>query len=280
MTQFQHGGRVWLITGAGSGFGQAFARAALAAGDTVVAAVRRPETVAALTEEFPDRVDAVRLDVTDAAQSEQAVKDVLQRHGRIDVLVNNAGYGLVGAVEEVGEQELRDIMEVMFFGALRLTRLVLPAMRERRSGTVVQVSSMGGFLSFPGVGAYSAAKGALELASEALAAEVAPLGIRVLILEPGAFRTEFAGPALHGSAVIEDYRATVDPVRTGLAASHGEQPGDPAKAAAALITALDLDPLPLRLPLGADAVGAIRAKLAAVGADLDRHEQLATDTAF
>ncbi|WP_035841384.1 oxidoreductase [Kitasatospora azatica] len=279
-SQVPDSARRWLITGANSGFGAAFARAALAAGDVVIAGVRRPESIAALLEEFPGRISAVRLDVTDAEQCQLAVKSAIEQYGRIDVLVNNAGYGLVGAVEETSEEELRAILEVMFFGALRLTRLVLPHMRARRSGTIVQVSSMGGFMSFPGVGAYSAAKGALELATEALAGEVAPLGIRTLILEPGAFRTEFAGPSLHGATVIEDYEPTVGAVRSGLAASHGEQAGDPAKAAAALIAALELPEPPLRLALGADAVGAIRAKLATVAAELDRTAQLSGSTAF
>ncbi|MFI9274588.1 oxidoreductase [Kitasatospora sp. NPDC052896] len=273
-------GRRWLITGANSGFGAAFARAALAVGDTVIAGVRRPESIAALMAEFPGRITPVRLDVTDAEQCAQAVKSTIEEHGRIDVLVNNAGYGVVGAVEETTEDELRGAMEVMFFGAMRLTRLVLPHLRAQRSGTIVQVTSMGGMLSFPGVGAYSAAKGALELASEALAGEVAPLGIKVLIVEPGAFRTEFAGPALQSANVIEDYRPTVDVLRAALSGSHGQQPGDPAKAAAALLAALELPEPPLRLALGEDAVTAIRGKLAAVGADLDATAELSLSTAI
>ncbi|GAB2739744.1 oxidoreductase [Kitasatospora kifunensis] len=271
--------RRWLITGANSGFGSAFARAALAAGDIVIAGVRRPETMAALIAEFPGRITAVQLDVTNAEQCAQAVKNTVEEHGQIDVLVNNAGYGVVGAIEETSEEELRGAMEVMFFGAMRLTRLVLPHMRARRSGTIVQVTSMGGMLSFPGVGAYSATKGALELASEALAGEVAPLGINVLIVEPGAFRTEFAGPSLQSANVIEDYEPTVGAVRAALSGSHGQQPGDPAKAAAALLATLELPELPLRLALGEDAVTAIRGKLAAVGADLDATAELSLSTA-
>ncbi|MFE9425084.1 oxidoreductase [Kitasatospora sp. NPDC006697] len=272
--------RRWLITGANSGFGAAFVRAALAAGDVVVAGVRRPETMAGLVAEFPGRVTAVRLDVTDPEQCEEAVKSAVAAHGRIDVLVNNAGFGLIGAVEETGEDELRNAMEVMFFGAIRLTRLVLPHLRAQGSGAVVQVSSMGGALAFPGVGAYCAAKGALELASEALAGEVAPLGIKVLIVEPGAFRTEFAGPSLQSATVIEDYQQTVGAVRSGLSGSHGLQPGDPRKAADAVLAALALPEPPLRLALGADAVEAIRGKLAAVAADLDNTSELSLSTAF
>jgi NAD(P)-dependent dehydrogenase (short-subunit alcohol dehydrogenase family) len=264
--------RRWFITGANSGFGLAFVTAALAAGDDVVAAARRPETLADLAASHPGRLTVVELDVRDPAARTRAIEAA----GRVDVLVNNAGYGVLGAFEEVADAELRDAFEVMFFGAVALTRLVLPQMRARRSGTVVQISSMGGLLSFPGVGSYSAAKGALELASEALAAEVAPLGIRVLIVEPGAFRTGFAAPSALQSAAsrITDYEATAGATRETLASADGAQEGDPAKAAAAVLEVLDWPEPPLRLALGNDSIDAIRAKLAAVGADLDATEKL------
>ncbi len=271
--------RSWLITGANSGFGAAFTRAALAAGDAVVAAVRRPETIQALAAEHPERLSVVTLDVRDPDQCRAAVEAAVTEHGRIDVLVNNAGYGTVGALEETTEEELRDAMEVMFHGPMRLTRLVLPGMRRRRGGMIVQLTSMGGFLSFAGVGTYSAAKGALELATEALAQEVAPLGIRTLIVEPGAFRTDFNG-ALKTSAPIGDYDGTVGAVRDSLAGNAGKQPGDPEKAAAALLAALDLPTPPRRLPLGDDAFAAIRAKLTSVAADLDATAHLGTGAAI
>lgn len=264
--------RRWFITGANSGFGLAFVHAALAAGDEVLAAVRRPETLAELAASADGRVTVLELDVSDAAARRRAV----QAAGRVDVLVNNAGFGIAGAIEETAEAELRDAMEVMFFGPLELTRLVLPQMRARRSGTVVQLTSMGGFLSFPGVGAYSAAKGALELASEALAGEVAPLGIKVLIVEPGAFRTGFAAPAAlqPTDTRIPDYDATSGATRNALPTAHGAQEGDPAKAAAAVVEVLGWKEPPLRLALGNDAVDEIRAKLARVGADIDATEHL------
>ncbi|WP_067566291.1 SDR family NAD(P)-dependent oxidoreductase [Nocardia acidivorans] len=271
----EHTPRRWLITGANSGFGAAFTEAVLAAGDEVIAAVRRPESMAEVVAAHPDRVQVVPLDVRDAAAAERVVKEA----GRIDVLVNNAGYGIVGAIEETTEQDLREAMEVMFHGPLRLTRLVLPQLRERRSGAIVQVSSMGGFLSFAGVGIYSAAKGALELASEALAAEVAPLGIQVLIVEPGAFRTGFAKPAaLAISGEIADYAETVGAIREGLPSSDQQQEGDPAKAAAAVIATVGQANPPLRLALGPDAVQAIRGKIAAVAADLDATAHLGLTT--
>jgi NAD(P)-dependent dehydrogenase (short-subunit alcohol dehydrogenase family) len=264
--------RRWFITGANSGFGLAFVHAALAAGDEVVAAVRRPETMRELAESAGGRVTVVELDLGRPDRRRAAIEAA----GRIDVLVNNAGFGIVGAVEETSDAELRNAMEVMFFGPLELTRLVLPQMRERGEGTIVQLTSMGGILSFPGVGAYCAAKGALELASEALAGEVAPLGIKVLIVEPGAFRTGFAAPAavLAVDERIAAYDATAGAVRDGLPTSHGTQAGDPAKAAAAVLEVLGWKEPPLRLALGNDAVDEIRRKLATVNADLDATENL------
>jgi NAD(P)-dependent dehydrogenase (short-subunit alcohol dehydrogenase family) len=243
-------GKVWLITGASSGFGRAIAEAARAAGDTVVAAVRRPSTV--------DGMDAVAFDVTDTVRAAEVVDGVVSRYGRIDVLVNNAGRGLIGAVEETSEAEYRDLMDLLFFGPLALTRAVLPHMRGRGSGAVVQLSSMGGRTSFPGVSAYSAAKFALEGLSEALAAEVAGFGIRVLIVEPGAFRTAFAGgDALLQTASLPAYEDVVGPFRRMMPTTDGRQPGDPAKAAAAILAALEADEPPLRLALGNDAADVI-----------------------
>ncbi|MFE3504264.1 oxidoreductase [Kitasatospora sp. NPDC059160] len=255
-------GKVWLITGANSGFGQAIAEAALAAGDTVVAAARRPEALAEPAAAHPGRLVPVRLDVTDQEQILAVVAETVQRHGRIDVLVNNAGRGVIGAVEETTDAELRDLMELHFFGPAALTRAVLPHMRARGTGAVVQMSSMGGRFSFPGVGAYSATKFALEGLSEALAQEVAGFGIKVLVVEPGSFRTGFAGGgALAHSAPIEAYEPLVGPVRTGLPDSDGKQPGDPAKAAAAILAALAAERTPLRLALGTDAVDAVLGNL-------------------
>ncbi|HTE61270.1 MAG TPA: SDR family oxidoreductase, partial [Solirubrobacteraceae bacterium] len=185
--------RVWLITGSSSGFGREIALAALEGGDRVVATARRPDALADLVAAAPDRVQAVALDVARADQIETAVAGALAAFGRIDVLVNNAGYGSVGAVEEIDMDDLRGLMETMFFGPVALTKAVLPHMRARRSGAIVQTGSMGGQLSPPGFGAYCSAKFAFEAMSESLAAEVEPYGIRVLIPEPGAFRTGFGG---------------------------------------------------------------------------------------
>ena len=271
--------RVWLITGANSGFGRAFTEAAVAAGDVVVAAARRPETLADLVEAHPSQVEAARLDVTDLAAGRALVDDVVARHGRIDVLVNNAGRTHLGAAEETTEAELRDLFELHFFAPAELVRAVLPHMRGRRSGAIVQLSSMGGQLSFAGFSAYSATKFALEGLSEALADEVRPLGVKVLVVEPGAFRTTLFGNA-SASGEIEDYDATVGNTRRMVASADGTQPGDPAKAAAAVLAALDAEDTPLRLPLGGDAVDALLGHLDSVRTEIVAWEKTTRATDF
>ncbi|MEU7113164.1 oxidoreductase [Streptomyces sp. NPDC046182] len=270
--------KVWLITGANSGFGRAFADAAIAQGDIVVAAARRVETLDDLVAAHPDQVDAVALDVTDTVAIDAVVRDVAERHGRIDVLVNNAGRTHVGSVEETDDAELRSLFEVHLFGPAALTRAVLPHMRARRSGAIVQLSSVGGQMSMAGFGAYSATKFALEGLSEALAAEVRPLGIDVLIVEPGAFRTSLFGNRSMSADGIADYTDTVGETRTYVETGGGTQPGDPAKAAAAVLKALDADRTPLRLALGSDSIDAILGHLDQVRADLTAWEKTGRDT--
>lgn len=273
--------RVWLITGASSGFGRAIAEAALEAGDIVVAAARRTAALDDLVASAPGRAEALALDVTDADSIDSAVGEVLDRHGRVDVLVNNAGRGAIGAAEETTDHELRELMDLHFFGPAALTRAVLPGMRERRSGAVVQMSSMGGRFSFPAVGAYSATKFALEGWSEALAKEVERFGVRVLIVEPGAFRTSFNGAgSLLISAPIAAYDDQIGPVRTGMPDDDGKQPGDPSKAAAAILQVLGAEHAPLRLALGNDAVDGIGEVLDAAKAELAEWEQLGRSTVF
>jgi NAD(P)-dependent dehydrogenase (short-subunit alcohol dehydrogenase family) len=269
--------RVWLITGANSGFGRAITEAAVAADDTIVATARNVTALGNLVAAHPGQVEALALDVTDTASILRTVQDICDRHGRIDVLVNNAGRSHVGAAEETTDAELRSLFEVHVFGPAALIRAVLPHMRARRSGAIVQLSSMGGQLSFAGFGAYSATKFALEGMSEALAQEVRPLGIKVLIVEPGAFRTAlFAN--ITASPQIADYEPTVGPTRQMTQTGDGSQPGDPAKAAAAILTALDAGQTPLRLPLGDDAVDAILGHLDAVRAEIANWEKTARNT--
>ena len=225
------GGRVWLVTGASSGFGREIARAALRRGDRVAATARETEALADLAAEAPEGVLAVRLDVTDPEGVRRAVEETVGRFGRIDVLVNNAGRGQVGAVEETTDEELRAIFDVHLFGPAALVRAVLPVMRRQGSGAIVQMSSFGGQVAYPGFGAYCATKFALEGLSEALAAEVAPFGVKVLIVEPGAFRTGFSGGALVQSRAMPEYEETVGPTRRMITGIDGAQPGDPAAAA-------------------------------------------------
>jgi NAD(P)-dependent dehydrogenase (short-subunit alcohol dehydrogenase family) len=268
----------WFITGASSGFGMAFARYALEQGYNVVATARTPSKLEGLAAVAPDRLLVHALDVTVRGDAEKAVEAAVKRFGRIDVLINNAGYGIVGALEETPEEELRAQMETNFFGAVAVTRAVLPVMRNQRSGAVVNISSLGGQLSFGGFSAYSASKFALEGMSEALAQEVAPFGIKVLIVEPGAFRTGFAADALKHMPIMDAYRDVVGGTREFAHGMHGTQEGDPAKAAAAIDTALRSANTPLRLQLGADAVAAVRTHSENLLKDLAAWENVALET--
>jgi NAD(P)-dependent dehydrogenase (short-subunit alcohol dehydrogenase family) len=250
-------GRVWLITGCSTGFGRALVRAALDAGDRVMATARRPETLAGLAEPGDGRVSTAALDVTDPASVAAAIEATLAVHGRIDVLVNNAGSMVLGAVEEVTMDDLREQLEVVFFGAAEVTKAVLPLMRRQGSGMIVQMSSLGGVKTFPGFGAYHAAKYALEGLSEALATELAPLGVQVMIVEPGAFRTEF-NRNKRAVPEIEAYRDSSGATRVMTRGLLDTEPNDPVKGAAAIVKAIDSDSPPLHLLLGGDAVDGMR----------------------
>jgi NAD(P)-dependent dehydrogenase (short-subunit alcohol dehydrogenase family) len=270
-------GRVWFITGSTSGFGRALVHAARGRGERVVATARRPEALADLE---GDDVLVLPLDVTQEDAIQSALDAASQHFGRIDVLVNNAGIGFVGALEEMELADLRRVMETMFFGPAALTRAVVPRMRAQGSGTIVQISSQGGQLTAPGYSAYCAAKFALEGLSEAVAAEVAPFGMRVLIVEPGSFRTGLLGRSLQAAPPMDEYADTVGATRAYIESEDGNQAGDPAKAAAAIIEALDADEPPLRLALGADAVDAISAKHEGLSEELQRWAALGRATAF
>jgi NAD(P)-dependent dehydrogenase (short-subunit alcohol dehydrogenase family) len=245
--------QTWIITGASRGFGRALAETALAAGDHVVAAVRRPESVADLAASYPDSCLIAKYDARDISPPADLVRDTLDRFGQLDVLVNNAGRAVVGAVEEVSDAQLRDLMDLHLFGPAALVRAALPAMRARGTGTIVQMSSQGGRMSYPGVSAYSASKFALEGWSEALAGEVAPFGIRVLIVEPSRFRTDF-NAALEFTQASDTYGNLLADVRADLAGADGRQEGDPVRAAEIIVSLAHSDEVPLRLPLGYEAV--------------------------
>ena len=271
--------RIWFITGASSGFGRELAEAALDRGDSVVATARSTDALGYASGH--ERGEAIALDVTDGAQREAAVSQALERFGRIDVLVNNAGRTQVGAVEETTDDELRALFDLHFFAPAALTRAVLPHMRRQGGGAIVQMSSVGGQVTAPGFSAYCATKFALEGLTETLRDEVARFGIHTLIVEPGAFRTGlFRSDAAYESAEMPEYSETVGPTREYVRTNHGAQPGDPAKAAQAIITALAADDPPLRLVLGADAIGNIERRLAAVGDELEAWRSVGEGTAF
>jgi NAD(P)-dependent dehydrogenase (short-subunit alcohol dehydrogenase family) len=273
--------KVYFITGASSGFGAALARAVLERGDRAILTARRADALEAIAAAHGERALVVPLDVTDAAQRQHAIRQASDRFGRIDVLANIAGQGSLGAAEEFAPEQLRTQMEVNFFAAAELTREMLPVFRTQRTGTIVQLTSIGGSVSVGGFSIYCASKFALEGWSEALRDEVKPLGIRVIIVEPGAFRTEFAGGAnMRPAAQIDAYRPVIEPIEAYLYGGHGSQPGDPAKAAAVMIDAIESDDPPLRLVLGADSYAAWDAKIAAVRADLDAWRERGMATAF
>jgi NAD(P)-dependent dehydrogenase (short-subunit alcohol dehydrogenase family) len=271
--------RVWFITGASRGFGALIAEAALAAGDSVVATARDPSTVTARLGSH-ERLLATRLDVTSEAEAHEAAGQAVKKFGRIDILVNNAGYGLLGAIEEASAAETTKLFGTNVFGLLGVTRAVLPHMRRQRAGHIINISSVGGYTGYPGWGVYGATKFAVEGISEALAGEVAPLGIHVTVVEPGFFRTDFldesslARTAQH----IEDYSETVGKTRTHAADVNHGQRGDPRKLAQAFIKLVNAKTPPLRLPLGSDTVERIEAKNAHVAQELAAWRQVSTST--
>ena len=272
--------QTWFITGTSSGFGRAFVEHAIERGHNVVATARRLDDVRDLVALAPERVLAVELDVVAPGAADAAVEAALARFGRLDVVVNNAGYGVVGALEETPDAELRELMDTNFFGAMAVARAVLPTLRAQRGGAIVNMSSLGGQLSFAGFSAYSASKFALEGASEALAQEAAPFGVKVLIVEPGQFRTNLAGAGMRHMPVIDAYDAVVGGTRRFAHDMHRTQVGDPRKAAAAIEQALAAERTPLRLQLGGDAIDAVRTHAQALLDDMQRWEAVGRGTDF
>lgn len=264
---------VWFITGCSTGFGRELARLVLSRGWRAVVTARNPEQVADLVKGHEDRAIALKLDVTDETQVAAAAKAAHDHFGQIDVLVNNAGYGYLAAIEEGEDTEVRAMFEANFFGLVSMTRAVLPGMRARHSGCIVNISSIGGIASFPATGYYHATKYAVEGLSDSLSQEVGPLGIKVVIVEPGPFRTNWAGPSIKQSAIrIDDYEATAGVRRSQTEARSGKQPGDPVRAAEAIIAAVQSDSPPLHLVLGKPALDIARNKLVALKKDFDTWE--------
>ena len=274
--------KVWFITGASRGFGALMTKEALAAGDAVVATARNPKTVVDAIGEHPNLL-ATALDVTDERQAQEAAAAAVQRFGRIDILVNNAGYGLLGAVEEATAEEIEKIYATNVFGLLKVTRAVLPHMRRQRSGHILNFSSIGGYAGYPGWGVYGSTKFAVEGLSESLATEVEPFGIKVTIVEPGFFRTDFlADNSLSISpASIPDYVGTpAGNMRDFAASANHAQPGDPSKFAAGIVTLANAENPPLRMPFGSDTVAKLGEKNAFVERELSAWRELAVSTDF
>ncbi len=271
----------WLITGASSGLGRALALAVLEHGDNAVVAARNAEHVRDIADAHPNTALAVALDVTDHDQVVAAVAAASERFGAVDVLVNNAGHGYRAAVEEAAVEEVDELFATNFFGPVSLIKAVLPQMRARRSGTIVNVSSIGAPRSNPASGYYTATKAALEGMSDALNREVGPLGIRVLVLEPGGFRTDFSGRSLLQSrTVIADYADTAGRRRKENDHTDGTQPGDPHRAAQAIIATVAAEQAPFRLLLGSDAIQIVREELQARIVEIDAWAHLSASTDF
>jgi NAD(P)-dependent dehydrogenase (short-subunit alcohol dehydrogenase family) len=273
--------KTFLVTGVSSGLGRAFASGALEAGHHVIGTVRREgdaETFAALA---PDRAHPVMLEVTDFDAIPAAIAEAERQRGPIDVLVNNAGYGHEGVLEESSMDDLQRQFAVNVFGPVAMIKAVLPGMRERRRGHIVNVTSMGGFITMPGITFYCGSKFALEGISEALGKEVASFGIRVTALAPGQFRTDWAGRSMDRTPrSIADYDGIMDPIRAARQTKSGNQPGDPAKAAQALLALVDAENPPVRLFLGDDALGLVEQKLDGMRAEIGAWEELSRSTSF
>ncbi|GJH33642.1 SDR family NAD(P)-dependent oxidoreductase [Paraburkholderia hospita] len=273
--------RVFLITGVSSGFGRAFAEAALSAGHVVIGTVRSEAAKDAFEQLQPDRAHGVVLDVTDFAKIDTAVAGVTERTGPVDVLVNNAGYGHEGTLEESSLEELLHQFNVNVFGAVAMIKAVLPSMRMRRTGHIVNMTSMAGLTTFPGISYYSGSKFALEGISESLAQEVRGFGIRVTAVAPGSFRTDWAGRSMvRTERSITDYDPVFDPVRQARQAKDGRQAGDPDKAAHVLLDLVEHPDPPVHLLLGSDALSVVRRKLSTMQTAIGAWEEVSRSTDF
>jgi len=267
---------VWFITGCSSGFGRELAKLVLDRGYRAVITARDPRTIQDLAAGRDGRALALKLDVTNKAEVAEAVKTAQSTFGSIDVLVNNAGYGYVGAIEESEEDEVRAMVDTNFFGLARMIRAVLPEMRKRRRGFIVNISSNGGLQAFPGFGYYNSTKFAVEGLSEALEKEVAPLGIKVLLVEPGPFRTDWAGRSLKRTKErIPEYAETAGAPLERLISGSGKQVGDPVRAGEVIIKAVESENMPLHLVLGKVAVETARSKIELLRRDVDAWEEIA-----
>jgi NAD(P)-dependent dehydrogenase (short-subunit alcohol dehydrogenase family) len=273
--------KVWFITGCSTGFGRELAKEVLASGYKAAVAARNTDDVKDITEAYPDTAIAVKLDVTKADEISAAVDKITQRFGQIDVLVNNAGIGYFGAIEESEEEEVRRMFEINFFGLANVTKAVLPILRKQRSGHILNVASIGGLVGFPAVGFYNATKFAVDGYSESLSKELAPLGIKVTVIAPSGFRTDWAGRSANNSKiVIDDYKETAGTNKDNIRGYSGNQPGDPVRAAKAMIKAVESENPPLRLLLGEAALKGARNKIELLKKDIDTWAEVTVGADF
>ena len=270
--------RTWFITGASSGFGKELAVMALKNGDKVIGTFRKAEQLQNFLKQHPDNAYGYLLDVSNVAQVTQIANTVINDFDRIDVVVNSAGYGFVGVIEETSLAETQQVMNTNFYGTLAVTKAFLPFLRKQGSGHILQISSSAGFTAVPSVGIYAASKFAVEGFTEALAEEMKDFGVKVTIVEPGAFRTEFMKGIGAAETPVKEYAASVVNMKSLFESSHGNQDGDPAKAAAAIIEIVESDHPPLRLVLGEDSFNSINKKLSQVKAELDQWSHLSLGT--
>ena len=270
--------KVWFITGCSTGFGRELAQLVLGLGYKAAVTSRNTEDIKDIVDKYPGTAIAIKLDVTKPTEIKEAVQQAMGKFGQIDVLVNNAGIGYFGAIEESEEDEVRRMFEINFFGLANVTREVLPVMRKQRSGHIVNISSIGGLVAFPAVGFYNATKFAVTGYSEALAKEVSHLGIKVTVVAPSGFRTDWAGRSANNSKiVIDDYSPTAHANKNTIRGYSGNQPGDPVRAVKAIVKAVESDNPPLRLLLGKGALKGARNKIAELQKDIDSWEQVTID---
>lgn len=273
--------KVWLITGCSTGFGRELALEVLKAGHKVAVTARKTEDINDIVEQYPDTTVSIQLDVTKPEEVTSAVKQTLDKFGRIDILVNNAGIGYFGAIEESEEDQVRRMFEINFWGLSHMTREVLPIMRKQRSGHIVNIASIGGFVGFPAVGYYNATKFAVDGFSESLSKEVEPLGIKVTVVAPSGFRTDWAGRSANQSPiVIDDYKTTAEQNKNNIRGYSGKQPGDPVRAAKAILKAVESAHPPLRLLLGKAAMKGARNKMEQLKKDFDTWEETTVGADF
>ncbi len=273
--------KVWFITGCSTGFGRELAKQVLELGHKAVVASRKTDDVADIVADYPDTSIAVKLDVTSSDEIKSSVEEAIKKFEKIDVLVNNAGIGYFGAIEESEDDEVRRMFEINFWGLANMTKAVLPLMRKQRSGNIVNVASIGGLVGFPAVGYYNATKFAVDGFSDALSKETAPLGIKVTVVCPSGFRTDWAGRSANNSKiVIDDYKTTAETNKNTIRGYSGKQPGDPVRAAKAIVDAVESENPPLHLLLGVAALKGARNKLEVLKKDFDTWEDTTTGADF